>query len=371
MPKKANGEGSITKRKDGRWMARVSLPGGRRKAFYGATKDDVRRQMTAAMSELDRGMPVVTGRQTMAQFLKVWLEGVKTTVRPRTYASYEQMSRVHIEPELGKVAVARLTPQQVQRLYAKKLEAGLSGTTVAHIHAVLHRALEQAVRWGLAGRNITELTDAPRLGHKEMETLSPDQVKAFLKVARAHRLEALFVLAITTGMRQGELLGLRWVDVDLDRGSVQVRANLQRVKGGFVVGEPKTARSRRQILLAKPAVDALHRHRARQAEERLRLGPDWEDHGFVFTNTVGQPLDHAHLLNRVFRPLLKEAECPAIRFHDLRHTAATLLLSEGIHPKVVSEMLGHSQIAVTIDLYSHVTPTMQQQAAAAMESLLG
>jgi integrase len=204
-----------------------------------------------------------------------------------------------------------------------------------------------------------------------MATLSPEQARILLEAAAGARLEALYVLAINTGMRQGELLALRWTDVDLNAGALHVRATLQRTREGFVFTEPKTTSSRRQVALTRAAVEALRSHHTRQAEERLHVGAAWEDDDLVFANEVGQPLDATAVLRRSFYPLLERSNLPRIRFHDLRHTAATLLLGQGVHPKIVSEMLGHSQIAITLDLYSHVTPTMQRQAVEALEIALG
>jgi integrase len=203
-----------------------------------------------------------------------------------------------------------------------------------------------------------------------MKTLSPEQARTFLQAADGDPLEALYFLALTTGMRQGELLALHWRDVNLDASSLQVRGSLQRTEGGLTVMEPKTPSSRRQVALTRSAVDTLRQHRVAQTEERLRLGPAWEDSGLVFCNEAGRPIDATGMVARSFLRLLRRADLPRIRFHDLRHSAATLLLGQGVHPKIVSEMLGHSQIAITLDLYSHVTPTMQRQATEAMEAVL-
>jgi integrase len=370
MRKRANGEGSVYRRKDGRWAASVSLDHGRRKAFYGKTRQEVGRKLGAALKARQDGLPVVGERQTVAKFLESWLESTRPTVRPRTFTRYEEYVRLHVIPELGSLTLARLSPQYLQRLYANRLEAGLSPTSVAHLHAVLHRALEQAARWGLTPRNVAKLVTPPRPSRREMATLSPEQARALLQTAEGDRLEALYVLALSTGMRQGELLALRWRDVELEGGSLQVRATLQRTHDGFQFAEPKTARSRRQVALTRAAADSLRRHRSRQLEERLQMGAAWEDNDLVFANEVGRPIEAGNLIRRSFHPLLQRAALPQVRFHDLRHTAATLALGKGVHPKMVAEMLGHSQIAVTLDLYSHVTPTMQRQAADALEAVL-
>jgi integrase len=203
-----------------------------------------------------------------------------------------------------------------------------------------------------------------------MAALTPEQSRSLLDAAQLDRLEALYVLALSTGMRQGELLALKWADVDLDGAAIQVKATLQRTREGFVFQEPKTARSRRQVALTRTAVKALRQHRASQLEERLRC-PYWQDPDLVFASEIGTPIEATNLIRRSFAPLLKRAGLPRIRFHDLRHTAATLLLGQNVNVKVVSEMLGHSQIAVTLDLYSHVTPTMQRQAVEALDAVLG
>lgn len=304
-----------------------------------------------------------------APYLTSWLEATRASVRPATARRYEQYVRVHAAPTLARIPLTRLTAQHLQALYAERLAAGSSATTVAHLHAVLHRALEQATLWGMCARNVAVVATPPRISRRQMTALSPDQARALLAAIVGDRREALYVLALTSGMRQGELLGLRWADVDLDRRSVYVHASLQRSAEGMAFVEPKTSRSRRQISLTDAATAALRRHRTTQLEERLALGAAWNDLDLVFPNTIGRPLEASNVL-KGFRGTLERVGTPRIRFHDLRHTAATLLLAQGVHPKIVSEMLGHSQIAVTLDLYLHVTPTMQRGAAAAMDALL-
>ena len=371
MRKRANGEGSIYRRADGRWAASVSVNHGRRKYLYGRTRHDVARKLTATLKARQDGLPIVGERQTMIQYMEGWLESVKASLRPRTWERYEEIIRLRVNPVLGNLRLGRLAPEHLQRLYSGRLESGLSPGSVRQIHAVLRRALGQAARWGLVARNVATLVTPPRRSRQEMTAFGPEQVRTLLDAVAGDRLEALYVLAVTTGMRQGEILGLRWRDVDLDDGSVQVKATLQRTGGVFVFAEPKTASSRRQIALTDGAVAALKRHRVAQAEERLRLRRAWEDNDLVFANEAGRPIAAPNLRNRSFWPLLERAGLPRIRFHDLRHTAATLMLGQGVHPKVVSEMLGHSQISITLDLYSHVTATMQRQATQALDALLG
>jgi integrase len=313
----------------------------------------------------------VGDKQSIAQYLVSWLEMVKPTVRPSTWQRYRELLLLHAVPTLGKVRLSRLNAQHIQSLYAAKLESGLSPTTVHHLGTALHGALAKAERLGLVARNVCDLVDVPRMADHEMHVLTPQQVRTLLDTVHGDRLEALYVLAITTGMRQGELLALRWRDVDLGRGSVSVRATLRRMKqGGYTFAPPKTKRSQRQITLTQRAVEVLRRHRLHQNVERLE-SPVWEDNDLVFPNTLGRPMDGTNLLHYHFYPLLKRTGLPRIRFHDLRHTAATLLLGRGVNPKIVSEMLGHASVGITLDTYSHVLPTMQQSAAAEMDAALG
>ena len=370
MRKRGNNEGSIYKRKDGRWTAAITLPVGARKSFYGATRQEVAAKLAEAIRNKDKGLPAINERRTLAAYLQEWLAAVRPTVRASTWDRYEQYVRVHLTPAIGRYALARLTPAQINAFCASKLDGNLSPTTVAHMHTVLHTALERAVRWGYVARNVVALADRPRMAHAEMRTFTAEQARAFLIGVRGDRFEALYTLALSTGMRQGELLALRWEHVNLEESALQVRATVYRGKDGMVFGEPKTDRSRRQVSLTPTAVEALRRHRVRQVAERLRSGSSWDDLDLVFPNEIGRPVEPGNLLRRSYWPLLEQAGLPRLRFHDLRHSAATLLLERGTHPKIVADMLGHSQVSVTLDRYSHVTPTMHRQAADTMEVIL-
>lgn len=374
--RRGHGEGSIYKRNDGRWETRISLgwkDGKRdRKVLYGRTRREVADKLAAALKAVQAGEPLADQRTTVEQFLASWLPSVEPTLRPATWRRYEQYARLHVVPQLGRRRLATLDPQHLQRLYADRLAAGLSPQTVVHLHRFVHRALGQAMRWSLVPRNVADLVDPPRVDRHEVTALTPDQAHRFLDAARGDRLEALYVLALYTGMRQGELLGLRWVDVEERNRALRVRRSLQVGKDGrWVLGEPKTQSSRRPILLTAGALAALGRHREHQAAEREWMGETWQDHGLVFTDGLGGPLRPQNLIRRSFVPLLERAGVPRVRFHDLRHTVATLLLEEGVHPKVVGALLGHSAIAVTVDLYSHVTATMQAQAVDTLDRVLG
>lgn len=354
------------------------LPDGTRKSYYGKTRAEVAHKLSDGRHNVQKGLPVLNERQTVGEFLsRSWLEMKRHKVKSSTWQRYYDLVMLHIVPEVGKVPIARLTAQQVQALYAKKLEPDpltgkcLSKTTVHHLHTVLHGALDSALRLGVVQRNVTELADAPRMQRHEMMVFSPAQARTFLDAAQGNRFEALYILALTTGMRQGELLALRWQDVDMDQGTLSVTATLRYRHGEFSFTAPKTARSRRSIRLTPRAVAALRAHRARQLEERVRIGEAWDKaSNLVFCTHQGGPIEANNFIKQSFLPLLKKAELPRIRFHDLRHTAATLLLRQGVNPKIVSEMLGHASISITLDVYSHVVPDMQDAAVRAMEVAL-
>ena len=374
MGKRGNGEGSITRRKDGLYMARYTVQtatGSKRKTLYGKTRNEVSEKLTKAMADRDDGLVFDADNLKVGEYLERWLvDSVLETVRPTTYERYEQIVRIHVRPALGSVKLKNLTPVHVRGLYREKLEAGLSARTVQYIHVTLHKALKQAVQDGLIPRNATEAVKAPQVRREEMRPLSGEQVKVLLEVARGDRLEALYVLAIHTGLRQGELLGLKWEDVDLESGTLRVRRTLVTAKGGPVLTAPKTKGSRRSVKLTQGAVEALRSHLKHQLQEIDRAGSLWRENGLMFASESGEPLDRRYLTSCRYKALLKRAELPIIRFHDLRHTCATLLLSKNVNPKIVSEMLGHASIAITLDTYSHVLPNMRDQAAAAMEDAL-
>ncbi len=371
MGKRGNGEGSIFQRKqDGQWCAVIMLPDGRRRTSTHRTRKEAGDKLLEVLKKSREGLPLADERITVGRYLAEWLATIKQSVRPNTYDRYESYVNRHIVPMLGRIRLAHLTPQHVQRLYADRHAAGLSPTTVHHIHACLHKALKQALRWSLVGRNVTDLVDAPRIARREMQTFTPEEAREFIAAVSGDRLESVYVLAITTGMRQGELLALKWQDVDLEGGTVMVRGTLQQTPEGLVVAEPKTSGSRRKVSITAVAIAALRRHKVAQATERLRLGPAWEDSGFVFVTPKGGPIDSDNLRNRHYYPLLKRAGLSRIRFHDLRHTAASLMAAQNVHVKVIQTMLGHSRASTTLDTYLHAFPDMQQQATEAIDRLL-
>jgi integrase len=355
-------------------MARYTIqtPSGRkRKVLYARSYEEARRKLAEALGDRNRGLTYDAGGLTVEEYLERWLEdSVRGSVKITTHQSYGSLVRLHVCPGLGRTKLDNLTPAHIQRLYRAKLDEGLSPKTVNYLHTTFHRALKQAMRWGLVPRNVAAAVDPPKVRTPEMKPLSPIQARALLEAARGNRLEALYVLAVTTGMRQGELLGLKWEDVDLEAGTVQVRRTLTLVKGGPRLTEPKTRGSRRSIRLTASAVDALGRHRERQEAERATSNGFWVGQGLVFCTRRGTPIRRDNLHDKSWKPLLRHAGLPDTRFHDLRHTCATLLLTKAVHPKIVQELLGHASIAITLDTYSHVIPGMQEAAADAMEDVL-
>lgn len=374
MAKRGQHEGSIYKRKDGRWTAVVNLgyQNGKlkRKSFYGKTREEVQSKLVAALSDVQKGIPIPSEKQTLAPFLQTWLaEVVKPSVRPKTCITYSYIVKQHIEPALGMKALVKLSPQDIQRFLNDKLKSGLSARTVRHINDTLRCALNVALRWGLVSRNVATLVGPPRIQRKEIRSFTPDEARIFLKAIKGDRLEALFSVALSLGLRQGEALGLRWRDIDFEARTLRVNYAIQRIEGKLQMVEPKTEGSRRALPLTETILSALRNHRSRQLEERLLLGSHWQETGLVFTSTIGTPLDHRNVV-RKFHALLEKAKLPRFRFHDLRHSCASLLIAQGVPARTVMEILGHSQISLTMNTYAHVMPAMKLEAIDLMESIL-
>ncbi|MGB8345025.1 MAG: tyrosine-type recombinase/integrase [Ktedonobacteraceae bacterium] len=358
------GEGSVYQRSDGRWVAQVTLEDGKRKLLYRKTEKEALSALRKALNEQEKGTLATGPQQTLKAYLTHWLEEVhKPTIRLSTYVKYHKLINTYIIPVLGYVQLQKLTPQQVLSLYRQKEKEGLSSKTINSIHGVLHKALDNAVRWNLISRNVCDLVSPPRIIKREAQTLTMEQAQKLLEAAHGQRLEVPLKLALTTGMRRGELLGLKWADIDFENRFLQVRRTLDFIAsyGGYVETEPKTAKGRRKIMLPDLAIQALKQHRAQQEEWQLKAGEKWQGKDYVFTGLEGGPLNPRYIL-KLFAKLLKEAGLPHMHFHDLRHSAATLLLSMGVHPKVVQEILGHSNISMTMDIYSHVLPSMHKEA---------
>ena len=361
MRKRGKGEGSVSQRKDGCWEARLTLSDGRRKSFYGKTRQEVTRRLAAAQADQAKGLPVAAEKQTVEQYLSSWLEVMKNQLDSSSFRRYQNQVRLHLVPALGSIKLAHLTAQQIQLFYTRKVES-LSPNTVRHIHAVFHHALKEAVRLSLLPRNPADLVRIPRAARRETQTLTEQQMTTLLASLTEDRFFALYALALTTGMREGELLGLRWQDIDWRQRllhvtqAVQEGQNIATGKKRYQLAEPKTRRH--PVALSEYAITALLAHQQRQVEERALVGAAWHQEDLVFPNAVGQMMLPSTLY-RQFQRRLKNAGIAPIRFHDLRHTIATLLLSRGVNVKLVSEMLGH------------VLPHMHEAAATVVDSILG
>jgi integrase len=369
-PKRSNGEGSLGRRPNGTWAAAVSLPNGRRKFFYGKTREEARRKLSAALHAIEVGTLTDARGITVGEFLDQWLaEVVAPNVRPWTYKGYEVHVRLHLKPAVGHIPLAKLAPLHVQQLLNAKKAAGLSAKSIRYIRGTLRTALNQAVRWDLIPRNPAALVDGPRVAHFEIRPFTPEEARRFLAAMKDDRLEALYSVALTMGLRQGEALGLRWEEVDLEMGYLRVSKQLQRFDGQTRLVEPKTSRSRRTLAMPGTIVKLLKEHRDRQLQERENAADKWIETGLVFTTAAGKALD-ATRVSRDFHVHLDRAGLAQRRFHDLRHSCATLLLVQGVSPRVVMDVLGHSQIALTMNTYTHVIPELRRQAADRMDELL-
>lgn len=294
---------------------------------------------------------------------------MKATLRPKTYQTYEQLVRVHLDPGLGRIRLDRLTPAHVQQFLNAKAADGLSPQTVVHLRAVLRAALTKALRWGFVAQNAAALADPPRVPRRSYTVLSPIEARRLLAATKEHRLQALFALATAMGLRQGEALGLRWEDVDQDYPRLRVTFALQRVAGQLVLVEPKTSRSRRALPMPKAIAEALREHRQRQRLDQLVAGSRWKESGLVFTSRDGGPLDGSNV-TKEFQRCLTDAGLPRMRFHELRHSAASLMLAQGVPLRTVMEVLGHSTITLTANTYGHLFPSLMQDAADAMDRAL-
>jgi len=345
-----------------------------------ATQKECQAAMNRLLVAVEQHSYATPTKASVREYLtKEWLPAVKATIRPSTYNSYVQHVECHIAPHLGSVKLAKLTGSQVNALYAKLAESGkkdansgLSPMTVHHVHSCLHKACKDAVRWGHLPKNPLDAADPPRKkgdGAREMQTWSKEQLKAFLTAVGKERLSSLWHTIAMTGMRRGEAIGLRWSDVDLENARLAVRRALIPINREVVVSEPKTAKGRRVIALDPGTVEVLKAQAARQLDEQKDWDEAWVETGLVFTLENGAALD-PESVSRYFRLAVKRSMLPPIRLHDLRHTHATLALQAGIHPKVVSERLGHATISITLDTYSHAIPAMQEEAAALIAALV-
>ena len=371
--------GQLIQRGPNRWKLVVFL--GRdtcgKRRFYTKTvkcnKKAAKEHLTKLVREKDLGQLVIDAdSSTLGQYLDQWLEAAaKPKLRPRTLYEYEQLLRRYVRPQLGSRRLADVTPLDIQALYSRMTQKGLSARTVRFLHSVLSSALKQAVKWRLVAQNAAAFVDLPKQQRNEMDSLDAAQAQALLEAAKGKTCEPMIALALTTGMRPGEFLALQWRDVDLRSGIVIVRRALSRHKKDWHFAEPKTPRSRRSIPIPPEVVEVLANHKREQARHRLKHADSYQDHDLVFATASGLPYSGRNILDDFFKPLLTAAKLPAhIRLYDLRHTCATLLLLQGENPKIVSERLGHASVMLTLDTYSHVLPTMQRSATEKLGALL-
>jgi integrase len=352
------GLGSVFRRKDGRWCAKYKGADGRERYLYGKKKNEVKEKLKGALANQESEQVHKGNNLTIAAYLDLWLEGVEDTVSPRTYERHESIVRVHLKPALGTTRLANLTPLNVEKLYRKKSKQGLAPGSIRRIHSTLHKALSDAVRWYMLPRNVASIVSSPKDAGEEMKPLTPTQVKQLLSAASDDRLDALYVLAVCCGLRQGEILGLRHEDIDLSKGTLQVRRTLWK-------GEtypPKTKKSRRTIMLPKLAINALERHR-----DKLTMDSEW-----LFPSRNATPVNAYYLIRHSWRKMKIKAGLPeSTRFHNLRHTCASILLARGVPVTVVSQYLGHADPNITLRVYAHMIDGMDGVAAQAMDDLLG
>lgn len=373
--------GQIIKRGERTWIVRIFTgrdeKGKRRylnKTIHG-TKKDAGMYLSTTLTAISTGTFVEPATITVDAYIKKWLEAAaRPRLRDNTYREYEGLLQRYVSPVLGEKRLSDVRPLDIQAFYSSMSEQGLSPRTVRFTHSVLSSAFKQAVRWRMLSHNPCMSVELPRKTNTEMQSLTPKEAAQFLKEATSDRWGALFILALATGLRPSEYFGLKWSDMDLERGLVTVQRSLiwrSYKSGDWYFGEPKTPRSRRRIPLPASVVRALIEHRSRQAEGRLKVGPKYQSLDLVFATNEGQPLIRLNVVQKHFKPILKRAKLPeTLRLYDLRHSCATLLLAANENPKVVSERLGHSSITLTMDIYSHVLPDMQQGASDKLENIL-
>ena len=364
--RRGRGEGSIFQREDGLWVASASLgydANGKRirKTAYGKTKREAQEKLNRL---LIGSAPADVDKLTVTQYIDLWLEAKKRTVAPTTHRSYSDLSRMYIKPHVGHYKLTALRPLHVNQMYAALVKTGETVSNQRKAGGVLFSVMRQAAKIRLIEYNPCADLDRPRTEKREMSILTPGQVDTFLKAAKEDPLHPLYVLALTSGMRSGELFALYWKDIDFEGRAVSVVRTLEELSGKLRLKPPKSARGTRRIDLPKMMMDALHDHRKRALAAGRLEAP-------VFCDSQGGWLRRSNVARQSFYPILKRAELPRIRFHDLRHTAATLLLIQGVHPKVVSERLGHASVEITLNTYSHVLPTLQRDAAEKLDQLLG
>jgi integrase len=373
--KRGQNEGSVFQRSDGRWEARISLgwQNGKRirRSFYGETMAEVNGILLKARADHAAGLPVKVENQTVAQFLEHWLrDAVAASVRALTLEQYQQHVRLYLRPAFGQQQLQKLYPPDIQRFIVERLAAGLSPRTVRISLFVLGRALTQAVKWNLIARNPVDVVDLPRAERPAVMTFTENQARTLLAAVRGDSAETAYMLALLCGLRRGELLALKWEDVDYDAATLLVHRALERIGTRLEFVEPKSRSGRRILPLPEPLLKALKAHRARQSATRLSLGPAYDDHGLIFPNSLGRPLE-PRAFNRQFKAMLKRAGLPVtLRLHDCRHFAATAMIADGADVRTVAGLLGHADPSLTVRTYAHAVPEAARRAANRMGALI-
>jgi len=376
-------KGHIRKRGERSWSIVVDLgrgPDGKRKQKWHTvhgTKKDAERELARILHELDSGVYIEPSKMSVGEYLEHWLDAyAKTSVSPKTYERYAGIVRKNVVPQLGHIQLTKLQPMQVQKFYSWSLQhgrlrgsGGLSEQSVVHIHRVLRKAFRQAVKWQLLGRNPIEAVSPPRVSHQEMRVLNPAEIEKLLVVLDDHPMRVPVIVALATGLRRGELLALRWSDVDISHRKLTVTRSLEQTKDGVTVKEPKTPHSRRTISLPEWVITPLKMHHVDQERRELVSTHALNEGDFVFPNEDGEMWSPDRFTS-LYRSAVRGSDFQDLRFHDLRHTHATVMLLANVHPKVVSGRLGHSTVAITLNTYSHVLPSMDEEAAGRLDAAL-
>lgn len=359
--KRPAGEGSIYyNEKKELWVAQVTLPTGKRKTKYGKTQKEVKAWLQAQRESVSKGIYTESDHVTLSTYLQQYMEGQVNSLRPKTVESYTYLIEKHINPELGNVKLSQLRPDHLQALYTKKINEGLSKRTVQYIHAVLHKSLNQALRWNLVSRNVSDLVDPPSPDKKTPTVLNVEQTKLFMEKIKGHRWELIYLIAIGGGLREGEILALHVNDIDISRGVVFVSKALQYLPGnGLVVSEPKTATAKRNVPLPEFTLIPL----------KAYLDSLKGNQKFLFETSNATPISPRNLL-RHYHSILEELGFPKMPFHNLRHLSASLALMAGVNPKTVQQRLGHSTVSLTLNTYSHLLPGVEDEAAKKINGVL-
>ncbi len=368
--KRGNNEGTIHRRKSGSWRAQVTLDG-HRLGFTADTRKECQDWIRETLGKIDDGLTFANTKLFAKDFLNDWLTSKKASIRPTTYTHYELLIRKHAVPHIGNIKLKDLRPQHIQRLYNLLPAKGVGIPTIEKLHTALHSAFSYAAKTGIITRNPANATIPPSAPPKEMQILTENQVSQMFITAKGHRWEALYYLAVTSGMRQMELLGLKWTDLDWMRRTIKIERQLVRpnAENRVEFTSPKTKFGRRTIDLGSNSMEMLRKHYDRQLGEHKKAGEKWKEYGLIFTNSFGGPIHYRNLL-RNYKALLRDAGLPKIRFHDLRHTAASLMLNHNVPVIVVSRRLGHARPSITLDIYGHLIPSMQTAAAQLIDELV-